>query len=717
MFLFKSEAILGRIHAHLAAWRAGHPSAELLAAVRDEFHALKDGAAAAGFNDVSELSHSVGTLLARNDNVVDSDDVALLNLLEEIHDGLKADLGFVPAVSREHVQSLNSMMASLSSGETGPTQSAENGQQRPDEREQAIQTARGERAEAAARQSPEPPGARVSVIGDYLPRLQRIAGEIAGRSNKLVELSLYGGDIETDRQVMDLMMAPFEQMIRNSIEHGIESAEQRKESGKEATGRIHIAVIQQGAALMIEYADDGNGLNRKKLLADAVEMGLTGGDKSGGESGANAGSEFGGEAGANIGEQHLLQIIIQPAYRAAKTEGKTEGKITGKITSKTTSKTDGKSGSGGGMDTVYRAVRELGGLMAVKSEDGEGIRFQFRLPPTLAESRVLMVTLGRFRFALRARTVERLMRVPQDEVVERDGRRYARVGVRQIPIIDLAGQIGESGVQPAQSIVSLVLIRLADRITAFEVDEFHHIIDVVNKTPGRQPATIRGLAGVAILADFSAVMILDPGAFIDRRALQSDGLTQFPLSYSGSVYTLADSAADLRLAAQAESKKTMRVVALETKFGPLLIPVGMVAAIIGTVKPQPFSHRHGWVCGEFPWCGFRVPLIDSESALGADDAVLEGEVNADGKEGARQYQHAVILWPMKDGQPDEFFALTSHGPPGVIKIDPRPAPAPPPAPPGAVGQPDNLLGYAQLEHRIGLIPDLKSLARGVFHGY
>ena len=142
-----------------------------------------------------------------------------------------------------------------------------------------------------------------------------------------------------------------------------------------------------------------------------------------------------------------------------------------------------KSGSGGGMDTVYRAVRELGGLMAVKSEDGEGIRFQFRLPPTLAESRVLMVTLGRFRFALRARTVERLMRVPQDEVVERDGRRYARVGVRQIPIIDLAGQIGESGVQPAQSIVSLVLIRLADRITAFEVDEFHHIIDVVNKTP------------------------------------------------------------------------------------------------------------------------------------------------------------------------------------------------------------------------------------------
>ena len=210
MFLFESESILGRIHAHLAAWRAGHPNAELLAAVRGEFRVLKDGATAAGFDDVSALSNHVETLLARNGSVVDSGDVALLNLLEEIHDGLKADLGFVPAVSREHVQSLNSMMASLLPGGADPTQSAKRQQHPPGDREQAVHAAPGERAEAAAQHASEsrgapdrefyfgespqdsPPGVRVNAISEYLPRLQRIAGEIAERSNKLVELSLHG---------------------------------------------------------------------------------------------------------------------------------------------------------------------------------------------------------------------------------------------------------------------------------------------------------------------------------------------------------------------------------------------------------------------------------------------------------------------------------------------------------------------------------------------
>ena len=349
-------------------------------------------------------------------------------------------------------------------------------------------------------------------------------------------------------------MVPFEQMIRNSIEHGIESVKQREASGKEAAGRIHIAVVQQGAELMIEYADDGRGLNREKLFAGAVKMGLTGGggDKIVAEVDANIDANI----GANIGEHHLLQIITQPGYGAAETAGETAGQAANQAEDQAENQAEKmKSGRGGGMDTVYRAVRELGGLMAVQSESGKGIRFQFRLPPTLAASRVLIVILGRYRFALRAHTVDRLMRVPRDEVLERDGQKYVRVGVRQIPVIDLVGQVGERGVQPEPPLVSLVLIRLADRITAFEVDEFHHVIDVVNKNPGRQPATIRSLTGVAILADFSAVVILDPGAFIDRRVLQSEGLVRFPLSHSGSVRALADGAADLRRAAQAESEK------------------------------------------------------------------------------------------------------------------------------------------------------------------
>ena len=695
MFFSESETILGRIHDHLTAWRTGRPSAELLAAMRGEFHALKNGAAAAGFDDISALSHSVENLLAQSGDVVGADvdsddidsddvpaddadsddapadDVALLNLLEEVHDGLVADLGFVPAASREHVQSLNSLVALLLSGEA-QTESAK----------------------------PPPPVVSVSTFNDGLPQLRDIARAAAVQGGRQVVVSLAGGDVEVERRVLESMMAPFEHLIRGSVKHGIESAEQRAASGKMAVGRISIAVAQRDAELVIEYSDDGRGLDGEKLAARAVQTGMT----------YNAGE---------VGEAHFLQIITQPD-------------------------TTETANSGGGLEGVCRAVCEFGGLLAMKSEKTKGIRFQIQLPaaPGGYRERMLLVAVGKYRFAIPAYTIERVMRIQKEEVVTHAERMHVSVGGRQIPIVNLAEQLGEQA-EPDMSreTALLVLIRLGDRIAAFEVDGFHDVIPVILRPPGAQLASIRGVVGVGVLADSSMAVVLDPGAFIERGLLEHHGLTRFPLGdfglgqgvVDGGEHPASTPAAQVAVeqvpatgaATESAAEKTMRVVVLETTPGPpaplppLVIPAGRVAAIVDAVELQPSGREHQWICGEFHWRGFRVPVINAAAAFAAAD---ETGSETDGETGdesgdetvVEQTQpggYSVILWSLKGERADGFFALTSAGPPRAIEIDARPAAAP-----SATGkQPDNVLGYVALDGYTGIIPDLEKLARGIFH--
>ena len=703
MFFSESETILGRIRDHLTAWRTGRPSAELLAAMRGEFHALKNGAAAAGFDDISALSHSVENLLAQSGDVVaadvaaddvdsddadsddaavddtdsddaPADDVALLNLLEEVHDGLVADLGFVPAASREHVQSLNSLVALLLSGEA-QTESAK----------------------------PPPPVVSVSTFNDGLPQLRDIARAAAVQGGRQVVVSLAGGDVEVERRVLESMMAPFEHLIRGSVKHGIESAEQRAASGKTAIGRISIAVAQRDAELVIEYSDDGRGLDGEKLAARAVQTGMT----------YNAGE---------VGEAHFLQIITQPD-------------------------TTETANSGGGLEGVCRAVCEFGGLLAMKSEKTKGIHFQIQLPaaPGGYRERMLLVAVGKYRFAIPAYTIERVMRIQKEEVVTHAERMYVSVGGRQIPIVNLAEQLGEQAepdMSREQPTALLVLIRLGDRIAAFEVDGFHDVIPVILRPPGAQLASIRGVVGVGVLADSSMAVVLDPGAFIERGLLEHHGLTRFPLGDFGLGQGVVDggehpaSAPAAQVTAEqvpaeqvpatgAAAEKTMRVVVLETTPGPpaplppLVIPAGRVAAIVDAVELQPSGREHQWICGEFHWRGFRVPVINAAAAFGAaheTDSETDGETGDEsgGETVVEQTQpggYSVILWSLKGERADGFFALTSAGPPRAIEIDARPAAAP-----SAAGeQPDNVLGYVALDGRIGIIPDLENLARGIFH--
>ncbi len=694
IFLEESESRLNTINGLLTEWRLNDVNEAVLGGIRREFHTLKGSAAATGFDEISRLSHAVESLLEQGDNRSLSDHAGLLNLLEEVHDGLAAELGFIPGVGADHVQSLISMVELLLGGDSKPLEEDENRQSQlsiaaADDRSALVQQQAASREPVAGHESDhehEEPGkqqapqesatdrepevaqkpaliqtapshteqtkpwkppvdfapgrmgseardfaegslrienrrltdllnysgelgltrtqvknildstraeldtlrssmemirdglrdmefeadaqmrslpetseqtlgdeafdplqldrysrlqtkarevshqldslvkverrlsahasdlggaltqqrylgeqlqdglmsARMISVNDYMPRLRQLVRDSSRKLGKSAEFSVEGGDIEVDRQVMDMMMPPFEHMVRNAIVHGIETDTLRLEKDKPPTGQIRLHVVQQGSELLINFSDDGQGLDQKKLSQRALETGLI-----------NSVEES--------NEEHFLQIISQPGFSTADTVSMA-------------------SGRGVGMDIVYQVVRSLGGSMALSSVPGEGTDFQFRLPVTLVVSQALLVKVGTFRFAIITRTIERVMRVRESEWEMIDGKRHVVVDDQHIPVFNLAELLGEVSLNTEESFRSLVLLRLADRIAGFEVDQLQETVEVVTKTPGSQLTSIEGVIGVTILADTSIVLIIEPDQLIHKAVLQSQGLPAYVYS-------------------------------------------------------------------------------------------------------------------------------------------------------------------------------------------
>jgi chemosensory pili system protein ChpA (sensor histidine kinase/response regulator) len=175
------------------------------------------------------------------------------------------------------------------------------------------------------------------------------------------------------------------------------------------------------------------------------------------------------------------------------------------------------------MDVVYQSVRDLGGSMNLTDNPGKGVSFQFRLPVTLAVTQALLVVVGNWRLAIRSRTIERLIRVSENQISTSGHNRVVTVDGREFPLISIRSRLGEPENTHNRDTVPIVLVRLADRVAAFEVDRFEDSVNIVSKNPGRQLASIPEISGVTVLGDSTIVLILDPEAFIERVGSIVDG--------------------------------------------------------------------------------------------------------------------------------------------------------------------------------------------------
>jgi chemosensory pili system protein ChpA (sensor histidine kinase/response regulator) len=310
-----------------------------------------------------------------------------------------------------------------------------------------------------------------------VPRLQRVVRQVASELGKQVELVVGNAEGELDRSVLERMVAPLEHMLRNAVDHGLESRDVRLAAGKPELGTIHLNLLHEGADIVIEMSDDGAGVPLAAVRDKAIKRGLL-------------------DPQARLSDHEILQFILRPGFSTAE-----------KITQ--------ISGRGLGMDVVHEEVKQLGGSMSIESSPGKGARFLIRLPFTVSINRALMVHLGDEQYAIPLNTIEGIVRVPPAELAacyQLEAPRYVYAGhAYQLRYL---GELLQGGsARPSllgQSVpLPVVLVHSHEESFAIQVDSLSPSREIVVKSLGPQFAAVPGLSGATLLGDGRVVLILD----------------------------------------------------------------------------------------------------------------------------------------------------------------------------------------------------------------
>lgn len=309
-----------------------------------------------------------------------------------------------------------------------------------------------------------------------VPRLQRVVRQVASELGKQVELVVGNAEGELDRSVLERMVAPLEHMLRNAVDHGLESREMRLAAGKPEQGTIHLNLLHEGADIVIEMTDDGAGVPLEAVRRKAIKRGLL-------------------DPQARLSDHEILQFILRPGFSTAE-----------KITQ--------ISGRGLGMDVVHEEVKQLGGSMSIESAQGKGARFLIRLPFTVSINRALMVHLGEEQYAIPLNTIEGIVRVPPAELAacyELDTPRYVYAGHDYQ--LRYLGELLQGLPRPAllgQSVpLPVLLVHSKEQSFAIQADSLSPSREIVVKSLGPQFAAVAGLSGATLLGDGRVVLILD----------------------------------------------------------------------------------------------------------------------------------------------------------------------------------------------------------------
>lgn len=309
-----------------------------------------------------------------------------------------------------------------------------------------------------------------------LPRLKRIVRQVAGELGKDVEFVVGNAEGEMDRNVLERMAAPLEHMLRNAVDHGLESRDARLLAGKPQKGRITLDLSHEGGDIIFDMRDDGAGVPLDAVRRKAIKRGLL-------------------DPEMEISDRDVLQFILQPGFSTAE-----------KITQ--------ISGRGVGMDVVHEEVRQLGGSMVIDSTPGQGVHFRIRLPFTVSVNRALMVQCAEDQYAIPLNTIQGLVRVLPNEleghyqldppVYQYAGQRYELYYLGELlHTVARPKLLGQS--QP----LPVLLMQCNERYIAVQVDDMAGTREIVVKGLGPQFAAVQGLSGATILGDGRVVLIID----------------------------------------------------------------------------------------------------------------------------------------------------------------------------------------------------------------
>lgn len=318
-------------------------------------------------------------------------------------------------------------------------------------------------------------GIRMVPVSTLFDTFARPVRDLAKESKKEVELNIEGGETEFDRRMIEIIHDPMIHMIRNSIDHGIETPEARKAAGKPKVGVISLRARHEGEYVVIELADDGVGVDLEKVKAKAVKKKLITETKV-----------------DDMNENELLQLIFMPGFS-------TSDFITD------------ISGRGVGMDVVRSKVEELKGIVFLQSVTGAGMTITLKVPLTLAMSRVMFVRAGGQPFAIPTTSIDEAVRVSANSVETIEGREAVSIRDHTIPLMSLAAIVGlPDKRKPADKKVPAVILNLGGQKIGLVVDELMYEHEVVIKTIGPHFKNVRNVAGATVLSTGEVVLILNP---------------------------------------------------------------------------------------------------------------------------------------------------------------------------------------------------------------
>ncbi|ATB59380.1 Histidine kinase/HSP90-like ATPase superfamily protein [Xanthomonas citri pv. fuscans] len=319
--------------------------------------------------------------------------------------------------------------------------------------------------------------ARMVPFDGLVPRLRRVVRQAASDTGKQVHLVLEGTQGELDRNVLDRMVAPLEHMLRNSVAHGLETPEQRRDAGKPEEGSIAIRLRREGSEIVLEVADDGAGLDREAIRRRGEERGLI-------------------EPGQELSEAELDHLIFASGFS-------------------TSEQVSQLAGRGVGMDVVRNEVRQLGGSVDIHSVRGQGATFTLRLPQTLAVTQAVFVRIGETTFAVPVGSVSGIGRISRTRYESGEGG-YHYAGEEYV-LHDLGSLVGQPAARAdGQAQVPLLLVRAGDLRAAVAIDQVLGNREVVVKPVGLQIASVPGIYGATITGDGRVVVILDVAPLVRR---------------------------------------------------------------------------------------------------------------------------------------------------------------------------------------------------------
>lgn len=319
---------------------------------------------------------------------------------------------------------------------------------------------------------------RMVPIESVLQKFPRMIRDLTKKLNKKMELYMTGEETELDRTVVDEIGDPLMHLLRNSADHGIESAEERRRRGKPETGSIFLDAYQQGNNVIIEVRDDGNGIDVEAVRQKAIERGTVTPDQA-----------------AAMSDKDVIGLLFRPSFSTAK-----------QVTD--------VSGRGVGLDVVKSKIEALSGEVEVKTKLGEGSTFIIRLPLTLAIIQALMVEVGGEKYAISLASIEIIENIKASEIKYVESKEVINLRGSVIPLVRLNEILDIASTRGEDDDLVVVIVKKGDKLAGLVIDNLIGQQEIVIKPLGKYINKCRIISGATILGDGDVALILDANTLI-----------------------------------------------------------------------------------------------------------------------------------------------------------------------------------------------------------